>query len=93
MYIDVMQEIYTNVTKVMVDQRSNAGSLLYLPLDKLIQQVTPGSPSALVPASNTVANTPAVTTTPAPTSTTTTTNISPPATSGDRRDSLRSRER
>jgi len=91
MYIDAMQEIYTNVTKVMVDQRSNAGSLLYLPLDKLIQQVTPGSPSALVPASNTVANTPAVTTTPAPTSTTT--NTSPPATTGDRRDSLRSRER
>ncbi len=91
MYIDVMQEIYTNVTKVMVDQRSNAGSLLYLPLDKLIQQVTPGSPSALVPTSNTVANTPAVTTTPASVSNTSNTN--PPATSGDRRDSLRSRER
>jgi membrane protease subunit HflK len=91
MYIDVMQEIYTNVTKVMVDQRSNAGSLLYLPLDKLIQQVTPGSPSALVPASNTVANTPAVTITPAPASTTT--NANPPATPSDRRDSLRSRDR
>lgn len=92
MYIDVMQEIYTNVTKVMVDQRSSAGSLLYLPLDKLIQQVTPGSPSALVPSSNTVTNTPAVTTAPAASPTSNSTNP-PAANTGDRRDSLRSRER
>jgi membrane protease subunit HflK len=88
----VMQEIYTNVTKVMVDQRSSAGSLLYLPLDKLIQQVTPGSPSALVPSSNTVTNTPAVTTAPAASPTSNSTNP-PAANTGDRRDSLRSRER
>ena len=37
MYIDTMQQVYTNVSKVMVDSRSNS-NLLYLPLDKLIQQ-------------------------------------------------------
>lgn len=38
MYIDTMQQIFSNTSKVMVD--SKAGSnLLYLPLDKLIAQV------------------------------------------------------
>ena len=36
-YIDTMKDIYTSVTKVMVDSRNNS-NLLYLPLDKLIQQ-------------------------------------------------------
>jgi membrane protease subunit HflK len=35
-----MQQIYTNVTKVMVDTKSNS-QLLYLPLDKLMQQSAP----------------------------------------------------
>ncbi|MCX7255131.1 MAG: FtsH protease activity modulator HflK [Burkholderiales bacterium] len=39
MYIDVMQQIYSNVTKVMVDSKAG-NQLLYLPLDKLIQQTT-----------------------------------------------------
>ena len=37
LYIDTMQQVYSNVTKVMVDSRSGS-NLLYLPLDKLIQQ-------------------------------------------------------
>jgi len=37
MYIDTMQQVYSNVTKVMVDSRSGS-NLLYLPLDKLLQQ-------------------------------------------------------
>lgn len=37
MYLDTMQQIYTNVTKVMVESRQGS-SLLYLPLDKLLQQ-------------------------------------------------------
>ncbi|MES2227517.1 MAG: FtsH protease activity modulator HflK [Pseudomonadota bacterium] len=37
MYIDTMQQVYTNVSKVMVDTRNNS-NLLYLPLDKLLQQ-------------------------------------------------------
>ena len=36
-YIDTMQQIYANVSKVMVDTRNNS-NLLYLPLDKLLQQ-------------------------------------------------------
>ena len=37
LYIDTMQQVYANVSKVMVDSRSNS-NLLYLPLDKLMQQ-------------------------------------------------------
>ena len=37
LYIDTMQQVYSNVTKVMIDSRSNS-NLLYLPLDKLMQQ-------------------------------------------------------
>ncbi|OYV00521.1 MAG: FtsH protease activity modulator HflK [Burkholderiales bacterium PBB5] len=37
MYIDTMQQVYSNVSKVMVDSRQGS-NLLYLPLDKLIQQ-------------------------------------------------------
>ncbi len=40
LYIDTMQQVYSNVSKVMVDSR-NGSNLLYLPLDKLIQQATP----------------------------------------------------
>jgi membrane protease subunit HflK len=47
LYIETMQQVYSNVTKVMVD--SKAGSnLLYLPLDKLLQQS--GLPAAAAPA-------------------------------------------
>ena len=45
MYIDTMQQVYSNVSKVMVDSRSNS-NLLYLPLDKLIQQAAGGAPAA-----------------------------------------------
>ena len=37
MYIDAMQQVYSSVTKVLVDSRQG-NSLLYLPLDKLMQQ-------------------------------------------------------
>ena len=36
MYLDTMQQIMTNTSKVMVDQKGGS-NLLYLPLDKLIQ--------------------------------------------------------
>jgi membrane protease subunit HflK len=51
MYIDAMQQIYSNVTKVMVDSKQGS-NLLYLPLDKLIKmsgQVADET-AALVPA-------------------------------------------
>ncbi|WP_286746352.1 FtsH protease activity modulator HflK [Aquabacterium sp. UBA2148] len=42
LYIDTMQQVYSNVTKVMVDSRQGS-NLLYLPLDKLIQSTAPGA--------------------------------------------------
>jgi membrane protease subunit HflK len=36
-YIDTMQQIYTSTSKVMLDYKGG-GNLLYLPLDKLMQQ-------------------------------------------------------
>ncbi len=36
MYIDMMQQVMGNISKVMVDQK-NSNSMLYLPLDKLIE--------------------------------------------------------
>ncbi len=43
MYIDMMQQILSHSSKVLVDQK-NGNSLLYLPLDKLIQSTNPGAP-------------------------------------------------
>jgi membrane protease subunit HflK len=42
MYIDMMQQIMANSSKVLVDQKGS-NSLLYLPLDKLIQSTNPGA--------------------------------------------------
>ena len=47
MYLDAMQQIYTNVTKVVVDSKQGS-NLMYLPLDKLMQ-MTSGSPPSTVP--------------------------------------------
>jgi membrane protease subunit HflK len=42
MYLDTMQQIFTNTTKLMVDAKGS-GNLLYLPLDKLISKTGAGS--------------------------------------------------
>jgi modulator of FtsH protease HflK len=47
LYLDAMQSVLGNSSKVLVDQKS--GSLLYLPLDKLIQQSAAPVPGAAVP--------------------------------------------
>nr|WP_245593901.1 FtsH protease activity modulator HflK [Comamonas badia] len=44
MYIDVMQQIYGSVTKILVDSRQNS-NLLYLPLDKIMQMTGQGTPT------------------------------------------------
>ncbi|HZY18655.1 MAG TPA: FtsH protease activity modulator HflK [Ramlibacter sp.] len=41
MYLETMQQIYANVTKVVVDSRQGS-NLLYLPLDRILQQVAQG---------------------------------------------------
>jgi membrane protease subunit HflK len=43
MYIDMMQQVMGNISKVMVDQK-NGSSMLYLPLDKLIEASRAGTP-------------------------------------------------
>ncbi len=45
MYIDTMQQIYTNVSKVLVDTHQGQ-NLLYLPLDKIMQMTQQGSGNA-----------------------------------------------
>ncbi len=45
MYLDAMQGIYSNVTKVLVESRQGS-NLMYLPLDKIMQMGANGSDSA-----------------------------------------------
>jgi len=50
MYLDAMQQIYSNVTKVVIDSKQGS-NLMYLPLDKLIQMTaTPSTVTAPVDA-------------------------------------------
>ncbi|KQV61208.1 HflK protein [Pelomonas sp. Root1217] len=53
LYIDAMQQVYTNVSKVMVDSKSGS-NLLYLPLDKLLQQGSTGTVTVSAPQPTTV---------------------------------------
>ena len=45
MYLEAMQQIYGNVTKVLVESRQGS-NLLYLPLDKIMQGVASGGVAA-----------------------------------------------
>lgn len=45
LYLETMQQIYSNVTKIIVDSKSG-NQLLYLPLDKLIESTGSAAPSA-----------------------------------------------
>lgn len=47
LYLETMQSVYSNVSKVMVESRSGS-NLLYLPLDRLLQQA--GVPASATPA-------------------------------------------
>ena len=49
LYIDAMQQIYSNTTKVLVDTKQGS-NLLYLPLDKIIQQTSQANGAAPVAA-------------------------------------------
>jgi membrane protease subunit HflK len=46
MYLDSMQQIYSNVTKVVVDSKQGS-NLLYLPLDKIVQSTANGADAAI----------------------------------------------
>jgi len=45
MYVDTMQQIYGNVTKVLIDSRQGS-NLLYLPLEKIMQMSGGGAADA-----------------------------------------------
>lgn len=101
MYIDSMREMYSNVTKVLVDT-SKGNSLLYLPLDKIVAQVSAESAQAAGAQTNSSGtSTPTGSVTvggatgvnnPAPASSSAAPNF-PAVNNADKRDGLRSRDR
>lgn len=48
LYLDMMEQVLSNTSKVIVDQK-NGSNLLYLPLDKLIHMSGPSSSSGTMP--------------------------------------------
>jgi membrane protease subunit HflK len=46
LYLETMQQVYSNVNKVMVDSKSQ-GNLLYLPLDKLMKATAAANPESV----------------------------------------------
>lgn len=78
MYIDMMQQIMTSSSKVMIDQKNGNGSLLYLPLDKLMQSTTSTAEAAIAKHAGEQAVAPAA---------------SPDTGAGFMRESLRGRDR
>jgi membrane protease subunit HflK len=59
MYLDAMQQIYTNVTKVIVESKQGS-SLLYLPLEKILQMSGPAAGAGTASGSGPAGNDPAV---------------------------------
>jgi membrane protease subunit HflK len=78
MYLDTMQQIFANVTKVLVDSRQGA-TLLNLPLDKILQLGATGEPTPAVAPASASPSTP-------------TTTVAPNAEARSR-DAVRTRER
>lgn len=95
MYIDSMREMYNNVTKILVDT-TKSNSLLYLPLDKIVAQVSAESSQAANTQATQSGSTPTGSVTvggATGSSSTTTTPLSTGNNSADKRDGLRSRDR
>ncbi|MBP7564916.1 MAG: FtsH protease activity modulator HflK [Burkholderiaceae bacterium] len=83
LYIEAMQQVYGNVTKVLVESRQGS-NLLYLPLDKLMQMSGTSGATDVVPGATT-----------APPSSNASTGMPPssPAADARARDNSRSRDR
>ena len=106
MYIDTMREMYNNVTKILVDT-TKSNSLLYLPLDKIVAQVSAESAQAANTQVNpsaastptgsvTVGGATGINTNPTSSTSSPATNPTPASatnSSVDKRDGLRSRDR
>lgn len=50
MYMDMMQQVLTSTSKVLIDSSKGSNNLLYLPLDKLMQMTSPTNSSGLNPS-------------------------------------------
>jgi membrane protease subunit HflK len=48
LYIEAMQQVLTNTTKVLIDQKGGS-NLIYLPLDKIMQMAGPGGEAVAKP--------------------------------------------
>jgi membrane protease subunit HflK len=104
MYIDTMRDMYNNVTKILVDT-NKSNSLLYLPLDKIVAQVSAESAQAASAQVNQATSSSSTTSTPNGSVTvggasgnnaSSASSTSVPATgssNADKRDGLRSRDR
>lgn len=84
LYLETMQQIFAGTNKVYVDSRSN-GNMLYLPLDKLIQQ-SGAAEGARQPATGSATQS-------APTAGEARQETQPPQPAPSPRDSLRNRDR
>jgi membrane protease subunit HflK len=58
MYIDMMQQVLTSTSKVLVDSTKGGNNLLYLPLDKLMQTNSTTNPATVAPVSAPTTDTP-----------------------------------
>lgn len=58
LYLETMQQVFSNVSKVMVESKNNS-NLLYLPLDRLMQQSAAGAPGAPATTPGMAGSTPA----------------------------------
>jgi modulator of FtsH protease HflK len=47
LYLDMMQTVLGNSSKVLIDQKSGTGNLLFLPLEQLLKQGLPGAAAAV----------------------------------------------
>ncbi|WP_313335622.1 FtsH protease activity modulator HflK [Comamonas sp.] len=56
LYLETMQQVYSNVTKVVVDSKQGS-NLLYLPLDKIMQQTQAGAAAGDAAASSNASTT------------------------------------
>jgi len=65
MYLDTMQQVYGNVTKVLVDSRQGS-NLLYLPMDKIMQMSAAQTGAAAMAPVDTSAAVPVAPAAPAP---------------------------
>ena len=79
LYIDMMQQVLSSTSKVVVDQRSG-GTMLFLPLDKILQMSAAGVSDSMAKAAPT----------PEPLSAP---PVAPPEAAARTRDAFRSRDR